>query len=273
MLKKKLILQIFLSLVAFAMFTGIAAVLLPSGWIDDEILATIFITGAYSLAGIVIIAAAPKHGQLKWTLRICAASLTLSMLIFLILLWFDSSIGYEYDDYFWKPAFIALILGTTAAHRLMIIPLTVPLLWFRIIKRTALIAAAITAFIMITGIINEDFWFWEELIINLLAISTIITAGSSIATGAIALFAPKPGDDEPSSFDTSIPINLTCPRCQSTTQAQSNKDARCQTCNLKIRIQIQEPRCTCGYLLYQLNANTCPECGKKTPISEQWTNQ
>ncbi|MCF6277911.1 MAG: DEAD/DEAH box helicase [Anaerolineales bacterium] len=272
-IKKKHILRTFLAFVALAMLTGIAAVLLPNGWIDDEILATIFITGAYSLAGIFIIAAAPKQGQLKWTLRICATSLTLSMVIFLILLWFDSSITNEYDDYFWKPATIALILGTAAAHRLMIVPLKVPLRSFTIIKRAALISAAITTFIVTIGLINEEFWFWEDIVVNILAISTIIAAGSSIATGAIALFAPKPGDDEQSSFNTTIPIHLTCPRCQSSIQAQSNKDARCQSCKLKIRIQIQEPRCTCGYLLYQLNSETCPECGKNIPQSEQWETQ
>lgn len=273
MFQKKYILRVFLSFVALAMLTGIAAVLLPSGWIRDEILVTIFIVGAYSLGGIVIVAVAPKHNKLKWTLRICAAGLSFSMVVYIALVWLDPIINYKWDDYFWKPASIALIIGLAAAHRLMIVPLKVPLLSFRIVKRAALIAAVLVSLITIHGIIFDGFWYWDEIVVRILAIASIIAAGSTIATGAIAIFAPKPGEDEQSSFDTSLPIQITCPRCTTTIQAQSNKDSRCPSCKLKLRVEIEEPRCTCGYLLYQLNTDTCPECGKPIPQSERWSGQ
>lgn len=270
MISKKHILWTFLTFVALAMITGIAAVVLPNGWIDDEVLITIFIVGAYSLGGILILGAAPKHGQLFWTLRICAASLALSMSIFIAFVWLDSVLNYRWSPYFYKPGSIFLIIGCAAAHRLIIVPLKVPLLAFRIIKRTALISAMILVAIVTFGIIFDGFGSLDELFVRLMAIASIFVAGATIAAGAIAIFAPKPGEDEQGTLSASIPISLQCPRCDCTINAHSNKDARCPTCKLKVRIQIEEPRCLCGYLLYQLNTDTCPECGKPIPESEQW---
>ena len=278
MITKKNILWTFLVFVAIAMLTGIAAVLLPTGWIRDEILVTIFIIGAYSLGGIVIVATVPKHGKHKWTLRTCVATLSFSMVVFISTIWIESTLksywndyfSNYWEDYFWKSAFITLIIGVAATHWLMILPLNLPLFWFRIIKRTALIAAAAVVLIITIGIINDGFWYLDELFVRILSIAAIIAAGSTIATGAIAIFAPKPGEDEQPSYDTTLPIQLTCPRCSTSIKAQSNKDSRCPSCKLKVRVEIKEPRCTCGYLLYQLNSQTCPECGKPIPTSEQW---
>tara|TARA_R110002073_G_scaffold336572_1_gene535745 strand:- start:44236 stop:45126 length:891 start_codon:yes stop_codon:yes gene_type:complete len=274
MITKKHILWTFLSLVALAMLTGIAAVVLPSGWIDEKVLITIFIVGAYSLAGIVIVSVAPKHnnihGNQRLTLQTCTIGLALSMVLFITLLWFESWIGYQRDQYFWKPALIGLVVGLAAAHRMMIVPLINPLRSFQIVKRTTIIAASLMVALIIYGVIFDGYGTFDEIAARLIAIAAIITAGSTIATGAIAIFAPKPGEGEQSSFDTSIPITLTCPRCTESIQAKSNKESRCQSCKLKVRVQINEPRCACGYLLYQLNADTCPECGKPIPTTEQW---
>lgn len=267
---KKHILWTFLTFVALAMITGIAAVVLPNGWIDDEVLITIFIVGAYSLAGIIILGAAPKHGQLLWTLKICASSLALSMFIYIALVWLDPIMNYTWSPYFWKPGTISLIIGCAAAHRLIIVPLKIPLLTFRIIKRIALVAAITLVAILTLGIIFDGFGYYDEIVVRLIAIASIIVAGATIAAGAIAIFVPKPGDDEQGTLSASIPISLQCPRCQTTINAHSNKDARCPTCKLKVRVQLEEPRCACGYLLYQLNTDTCPECGKPIPESEQW---
>ena len=35
-------------------------------------------------------------------------------------------------------------------------------------------------------------------------------------------------------------------------------------------IEFEEPRCDCGYLLYRLVGDTCPECGRAVPLSSRW---
>lgn len=60
---------------------------------------------------------------------------------------------------------------------------------------------------------------------------------------------------------TPATIALQCPRC-TTAQTVSAGSAQCQACGLKLRIEIEEPRCArCGYLLWNLPQRRCPECG------------
>lgn len=54
---------------------------------------------------------------------------------------------------------------------------------------------------------------------------------------------------------------LYCPMCQ-TKQTLAAGDARCGKCGLRIHTRFDEPRChECGYLLYLLTSDRCPECG------------
>lgn len=56
-------------------------------------------------------------------------------------------------------------------------------------------------------------------------------------------------------------IELRCPRC-TTQQTVDIGAAQCNSCGLKFRIDVDEPRCaTCDYLLWQLPERRCPECG------------
>ncbi len=40
----------------------------------------------------------------------------------------------------------------------------------------------------------------------------------------------------------------------------------------KMNIEIEESRCECGYLLFHLNASTCPECGRDVEDQVGWTD-
>jgi hypothetical protein len=53
-----------------------------------------------------------------------------------------------------------------------------------------------------------------------------------------------------------------CPRCGHQ-QSFANGRGACRRCGLHVWIDIHEPRCACGYLLYDLPSDTCPECGRK----------
>jgi hypothetical protein len=54
-----------------------------------------------------------------------------------------------------------------------------------------------------------------------------------------------------------------CPSC-GTQQSFAAGGARCIKCGLKVNIEFAEPRCECGYLLYNLPGTVCPECGRDT---------
>ena len=57
-------------------------------------------------------------------------------------------------------------------------------------------------------------------------------------------------------------IVLTCPQC-TVEQELSSGPCWCKQCGFTMIIEIQEPRCECGYLLFKLERDTCPECGRK----------
>ena len=73
--------------------------------------------------------------------------------------------------------------------------------------------------------------------------------------------AASPGAMEATSLD------IVCPRCR-TAQSLPFGDSTCKSCDLQIFIKVTEPRCAaCGYLLYKLTGNKCPECG--APLGAQ----
>jgi rRNA maturation protein Nop10 len=38
-------------------------------------------------------------------------------------------------------------------------------------------------------------------------------------------------------------------------------------------VEVEEPRCACGYLLYQLAGDTCPECGRAVAAEDRWSGR
>ncbi|UCD73865.1 MAG: hypothetical protein JSV91_08700, partial [Phycisphaerales bacterium] len=57
-------------------------------------------------------------------------------------------------------------------------------------------------------------------------------------------------------------IIMSCPYCHLEQQFAAGL-ARCHSCGFSMMIEIEEPRCECGYLLYRLAGDACPECGRE----------
>jgi hypothetical protein len=71
------------------------------------------------------------------------------------------------------------------------------------------------------------------------------------------------------SIPARIALLLTCPRC-SFTQALTTGLVHCAKCRGALVIEVEEPRCACGYLLYRLQGETCPECGRAIEPQRWW---
>jgi hypothetical protein len=65
-------------------------------------------------------------------------------------------------------------------------------------------------------------------------------------------------------------LRLTCPHC-ATEQELPAGLVRCGSCRQALLIEVEEPRCACGYLLFRLEGDRCPECGRTIPEAQRWS--
>jgi len=66
-------------------------------------------------------------------------------------------------------------------------------------------------------------------------------------------------------------LRLTCPRC-ATEQELPPGLVCCGSCRQALLIEVEEPRCECGYLLFRLEGDRCPECGRTIPEAQRWSH-
>jgi hypothetical protein len=66
-------------------------------------------------------------------------------------------------------------------------------------------------------------------------------------------------------------LRLTCPRCEAEQELPAGL-VRCGSCRQALLIEVQEPRCECGYLLFRLEGDCCPECGRTIPQAQRWSH-
>lgn len=267
MKKKQVLLGGFLAVLALAMLSGIAAIVLPQRFVSEEVIFTIMLVGCYAL-GILMVIAVGR--DMRVTMQLATISAVISMLTFVALIWLNQYFGYRYDDILIKLGLATLIIALALLHRLLIVPLDPRMFWGRLSKRVALIGAGMTGGCFIAFLVLEDYVFGEDLIIRILGIGLLATAGASIAIGAISLFGPRPGEGEPDVVAESIPVRLTCPVCEDQIEAMSNTAGHCGRCKLQIEIRTRELRCLCGYLLHKLERDICPECGTPVEAGQRW---
>lgn len=62
------------------------------------------------------------------------------------------------------------------------------------------------------------------------------------------------------SLVSKLMLDLGCPQCAKPMTAAPGP-ARCRACGFVMVIEIEEPRCGCGYIIYEHTSERCPECG------------
>ncbi|MFK7960073.1 MAG: hypothetical protein AB8G96_06050 [Phycisphaerales bacterium] len=65
------------------------------------------------------------------------------------------------------------------------------------------------------------------------------------------------------------PLEMNCPHCSAACLA-SPGSSQCRACGGLIHVRIAEPECACGYVLFRMSSDHCPECGVVVPNAERY---
>lgn len=186
-----------------------------------------------------------------------------SWLALQMLIWHETRTRQEWVE---KLFFGLLILTAVPAHAaLLLLPDLPPRqLWLRRASFGLGWAAAAAGLIAI-ALLNVWRRDWErELLAKFSAATAILCAGASLTVLIMWRLNRKERAVLPTPAEYKS-VELVCPGC-GRRQTHPAGGSACGGCGLRFTIKIEEPRCSvCGYLLYHLQADRCPECG--TPVA------
>jgi len=182
----------------------------------------------------------------------------------LSIVWFDQ---YLDDDTSIRFSLIGTFWSCWCAHfgMLAMLPLTRDA--GRIVRVLTIISTSILATTLSLIVLAQDA---DDFVFRFVAVLSILASRGTIVAPipAIVEWLQTRGTQE--SMPNAFRITLQCPRCGSEEQMRTGVST-CSSCGLRIEINVQEPRCEgCGYLLYRLEGDACPECGLSIPREKRW---
>ncbi len=249
---------------------GIVALLMPQAPYTQEAIVTAMLLGSFALTSLGASAAAGKRGNVVLA-RGALMAIGLSLIGWLTLIWLESvSLIDDNAESIAKSSGTLTAVGLAGLHAALIRLASLRRARFRWIQLGSIATASVAAILFslaIWGVIGDmDDWL-GRILGSLLICASVGTLVVPILARIESLAFVASGD---SSLAQSTPVELSCPRCGSQQRIPANRAAACQSCGLKLRIEMEEPRCACGYLLFGLTDRVCPECGADLPIEDVW---
>jgi hypothetical protein len=254
-------------LIGVSMGAGIVAMLIPSRRVPDEVMISVIVIGIHAAFGLMVLAMSKRAMRL---FAVCISALMISMVLWVIFIWLESQMGWRQEHMYIRFVVGIETIAGVLAHRMLIAPLSIGHTSFgHTIQRATLASGVFVGAMIISGMLYDAFDD-SELFVRLFFVSLILCVGLSFTSGAMGLLIKRPDEDESSLIHRSTPVELKCPRCAQRIELGSNRDDRCTHCRLKIRVEVEEPRCECGYSLFELASDKCPECGNEIDPDDRW---
>jgi hypothetical protein len=246
---------------AVALVMLLASVVIPHGaWNkSDELMAAgITLVAATVIIGLTLIGAGRDDRRYWRWVGVTAAVIGYALLAHGI--WTDT----YYGDLPPRSIVILASLAIVVAHANLALyaTLTPGQVWLRWATIAAIVATAVM--VDLTVLTHDP----PDLVMRLAAAAGICAACGSTALAVLARVnrrgaAPRVTPREITSID------LVCPHCDKR-QRLPVGETSCSNCGLWITVRVNEPRCEqCGYLLYMLRGDRCPECGTPVPPRRQ----
>ncbi len=264
-------LVVFLAGLALGCVLILVAIVFPSHWTDEAIIRWVITPilgvayGGLGLTGTMVL----QKGKLVWMMRAGLVGISLAALWWLRFAW---SPAMHRSDAAEANSMVGVTLTLPALGVLLCGHLLAVETKSSVIRNAAWGAVGLlAAFIaMVVGLIwTIDSWDrYAGVISSLMSVWGLATLCSMLAVPAAARFVERKKPVAKESIASVFQLELTCPRCKAELTLPSGI-GRCSQCRFALFIEVEEPRCECGYLLFRLETSRCPECGRGIPTTHK----
>jgi hypothetical protein len=263
---------------SLAALLGIAALLLPRYGPEEEILLSTGVFASFSLVALMC-AVVLERRRLKPLMWAGITSCWSAVIAWLILIWVNWSLLANGGERIAQAGGTFTVLACGAA---LVGLLSLPRFDQRppSIVRWSTVGVSAALGVQILGMI---WWFdWieryidDDILARGMGVLCILTACGSVITPILWKVQAMRRAGSVESVPLEVKINVECPRCHSM-QALQTGPSHCAACGLHIKLEVEEPveepRCVCGYLLYHLASDRCPECGRAVDEADRWADE
>ncbi|NNF44773.1 MAG: hypothetical protein HKO59_02580 [Phycisphaerales bacterium] len=249
---------------ALAAALGIIAIIFDGlGRTGERVIITALIVGAFSLTCLAAAFVLERHRAIAITWVGIVGSV-LAAATWLLMVWIDPSRRWE--EWLVKIAGTLTAASIWAPHLGLLLLLKIDRHSWRLVRTVTLwLATLLTAFIVLI-VWGEWFEDWSGKTVGVLS---ILTACGTVVSPILAFIERLAQREAPAALGRAIAVQLACPRCHAE-QTLAVGRRQCVSCGLRIELRVEEPRCACGYLLYQLDGDRCPECGRNVADVDRW---
>ena len=218
-----------------------------------------------------------EQGRLRWLMWIGIVAAGAAFLIWLILVWFEYPLSHRAERRVAQTAGSFTVICVWCAYYGLMTGLPLRHPWAKVVKWTAIVSTSIVGLFIFMVCVAQEWMedcivdvLGEDLTFRLLGAVGIVAACGTVLAPILWKVQALRQAASAESIPSQVRVQVACPRC-GTAQALAVGPSHCAHCNLRITVKVEEPRCVCGYLLYRLEGDVCPECGRAIPPKLRWT--
>jgi len=210
-----------------------------------------------------------KRRSFQLPMVAAASGVAIGLMFIVAVIWRQRSMGRPDAELYTQIGTTLLLLSGAVIHAgvFSILPgRGTPLTILKVVTSGAVAALALLICMMmwfedlieeIAGNANIGFWT----LLGLLFTSGFLSIAGTVVV-PIASLASARKQYRSEWLRRDVMLTLACPKCGQQ-QVQPQGRSRCENCRATIIVELEEPRCECGYLLFELHGDTCPECGRR----------